>query len=118
VDPLVQDWWEDLLPSRPHLSPPGIKEMLRIIVYDIACPRRLRRIAQTCLDFGVRVQKSVFECWLDDENFDRLWQSLAALIVQDEDSLVAYTLDAPCARERRAAGCAVVSTERRSCYAF
>lgn len=118
MGPIVQDWWEDLLPSRPHLSPPGIKEMLRIIVYDIACPKRLRRVAQTCLDFGVRVQKSVFECWLDDENFDRLWQSLETLIVQDEDSLVAYTLDAPCARKRRAAGCAVVCTERRSCYAF
>ena len=92
--------------------------MLRIVVYDIACPRRLRRIAQTCLDFGVRVQKSVFECWLDDENFDRLWQSLETLIVQDQDSLVAYTLSAPCARERRAAGCAVVSAEGRSCYAI
>jgi hypothetical protein len=60
VGAIVRDWWEDLLPSRPHLSPPGIKEMLRIIVYDIACPKRLRRVAQTCLDFGVRVQKSVF----------------------------------------------------------
>jgi CRISPR-associated protein Cas2 len=116
VGPLVQDWWEDLLPSRPHLSPPGIKEMLRIIVYDIACPRRLRRVAQTCLDQGVRVQKSVFECWLDEDRFDALWHSLQQVIEPSEDRLLAYTLDAAAARRRRVAGTASTLSEKRSHY--
>ena len=41
--------------------------MLMLITYDISLQdpegaSRLRRVAQYCLDYGVRVQYSVFEC--------------------------------------------------------
>ena len=41
--------------------------MLILILYDVATsddggPKRLRRVARACLDYGQRVQKSVFEC--------------------------------------------------------
>lgn len=44
--------------------------MLMLITYDIslndkAGKTRLRRIAKYCLDYGVRVQYSVFECDID-----------------------------------------------------
>jgi CRISPR-associated protein Cas2 len=90
--------------------------MLRVIAYDIACPRRLRRVAEACLDYGVRVQKSIFECWLDDERFESLWLRLQQIINTDQDQLNAYTLDAPCARRRRTAGCQDNLSERRTHY--
>lgn len=110
------DWWDDLLPEHPHEKPPGADEMLRVVAYDIGCPRRLRRVAEACLDYGVRVQKSVFECWLDEQRFEDLWLRLQTIIRSDEDQLVAYTMDAAAARRRRLAGAQGQLTEKRSNY--
>ena len=46
--------------------------MLVVVSYDVstvdrAGRRRLRRVAKTCLDYGQRVQNSVFECIVDPE---------------------------------------------------
>ncbi|MBU6411179.1 MAG: CRISPR-associated endonuclease Cas2 [Verrucomicrobiota bacterium] len=90
--------------------------MLRVVAYDIACPRRLRRVAEVCQDHGVRVQKSVFECWLDEDRFELFWRRLQQTIKSHEDHLVAYTLDATAARRRRAAGNFAVVSEKRSHY--
>ncbi|MGO9529188.1 MAG: CRISPR-associated endonuclease Cas2 [Verrucomicrobiia bacterium] len=90
--------------------------MLRVIAYDIACPRRLKRVAEACLDYGVRVEKSVFECWLDDERFDQLWVRLQQEIEPEADLVLAYTLDAAAARKRRATGARAVVSEKRSHY--
>ena len=110
------DWWDDL--PHPHAHPPGAEEMLRLIAYDIADPRRLRRVAETCRDFGVRVQKSLFECWLDDDRFAALWSRLEGDIDPAEDRLNAYTLDAGAARRRRTLGRGAVLSEKRSRYVF
>lgn len=88
--------------------------MLRLIVYDIAAPKRLRRIAKVCEDFGIRVQKSVFECWLERDRFDSLWEALCKEIDKQEDSLIAYTLDASAAKARRCAGNETILTEKRT----
>lgn len=100
----MPDWWNSLLPEQPHADPPGARLMLRLIAYDIAHPRRLRRVADACLDFGVRLQKSVFECWLDDARFDELWARLKTEMKQDEDFVIAYTLDERAARARMSHG--------------
>jgi CRISPR-associated protein Cas2 len=91
--------------------------MLRLIAYDISCPKRLRRVAELCLDHGVRIQKSIFECWLDEESFTVFWDRLTALLDTDTDSLIAYTLDARAARQRRRAGQGI-TTEKRLYYVF
>ena len=49
--------------------------MLMLIAYDVntettAGRRRLRRVARACLDFGQRVQNSVFECEVDPRAMD------------------------------------------------
>lgn len=90
--------------------------MLRLIAYDIADPRRLRRMAEACEDYGLRVQKSLFECWLEEERFDQLWQRLQTIMDADEDTLAAYVIDAACARRRRAAGRGMVLTQPRARY--
>ena len=44
--------------------------MMVLVTYDVSLAdpegqRRLRRLAKICLDYGVRVQYSVFECEID-----------------------------------------------------
>jgi len=71
--------------------------MLILITYDVSViseggQRRLRRIAKTCLDFGVRVQNSVFECEVDPAQFTVLKNELIEIYDPKEDSLRFYFL--------------------------
>lgn len=111
-------WWDNFLPMSPHIKPPGSKEMLRVIVYDISCPKRLRRIADICEQNGIRVQKSVFECWLDEARFEDLWQQLMTTIKPDHDSLGAYVIDTRFAKKRRAAGKKMMFSNRRNWFVY
>ena len=48
--------------------------MLYLITYDVSTTtpegrRRLRKVAQACKDYGQRVQKSVFECLVEPEQW-------------------------------------------------
>jgi len=85
-------------------------------ILAIACPRRLKRVAELCLDHGVRVQKSVFECWLDEDRFNQFWEQLQQTIHLEEDQVLAYTLDANASRRRRNAGDLAIVSEKRSHY--
>lgn len=71
--------------------------MLVLITYDVnvttsAGRRRLRKISKTCLDFGVRVQNSVFECEVDPAQWVSLQGELLDLFDPDLDSLRFYFL--------------------------
>jgi CRISPR-associated protein Cas2 len=110
------DWLNKLYPVIPHAHPPSEELMLRLIAYDISEPKRLHRIAEACEDYGVRIQNSLFECWLEKEQFDGLWNRLTGLILQSEDRLVAYTLDGGLARRRMVAGAKMQCTERPTCF--
>ena len=73
--------------------------MLMLIAYDVntetrAGHRRLRRVARTCLDFGQRVQNSVFECEVDPAQWVALRSRLVAEIDATVDSLRFYRLGA------------------------
>lgn len=73
--------------------------MLMLITYDVATEtptghRRLRRVARACLDFGQRVQKSVFECEVDPAQWAVLRARLLAEIDPAADSLRFYRLGA------------------------
>lgn len=72
--------------------------MLILVTYDVATvetagKRRLRRIAQACEDYGVRVQKSVFECQVGQKEWVLLRDRLLTEIKEGEDSLRFYFLD-------------------------
>ncbi|MFQ5852034.1 MAG: CRISPR-associated endonuclease Cas2 [Candidatus Binatia bacterium] len=74
-----------------------------LVAYDVATDsregrRRLRRVAQVCKNFGQRVQKSVFECSVNEMQLDRLRNHLLQVIEDKEDSLRIYRLVEP--RER------------------
>lgn len=71
--------------------------MLLLITYDVSTidkhgQRRLRQVAKKCLDYGQRVQQSVFECTVNNEQCVRLKHELIELINPDEDSLRFYML--------------------------
>ncbi len=71
-----------------------------LITYDVATDtlegqRRLRRVAKTCESFGQRVQKSVFECSVNEMEKERLLARLLKCIDEDEDSLRIYRLIEP-----------------------
>ena len=71
--------------------------MLVLITYDVSVisaggTRRLRRIAKTCLDYGQRVQNSVFECEVDPAQFTILKNDLLNIYDPETDSLRFYML--------------------------
>jgi CRISPR-associated protein Cas2 len=114
--PPPESWWLDAFPAVPYQkAPPGADKMLTLIAYDVAEARRLRRVAEVCEDFGIRVQYSVFECHLDEPGFNSLWLVLLGEIDETEDRLVAYRLDARSAGKTLTAG-TMVCSERVVCY--
>lgn len=71
--------------------------MMVLVSYDVSTvttdgERRLRRIARACLDFGQRVQFSVFEIEVEPSQWVVLRQRLCDLIDPGVDSLRFYTL--------------------------
>lgn len=71
--------------------------MFVLVSYDVSTTtsegrRRLRRVAKACLDYGQRVQNSVFECVVDPEQWTRLRLRLLDEYDPDEDSLRFYFL--------------------------
>lgn len=112
----MDSWWYDAFPLVPYeKSPPGVTEMLSLVAYDIADHKRLARVARICEDFGVRVQYSIFECRLDDDEFTDFWLQLLEEIDEAEDRLVAYKIDSRSARETLTAG-TMVCSEKVMCY--
>lgn len=71
--------------------------MLVLITYDVNTQtkegrKRLRRVAKLCMDHGVRVQNSVFECILDPAQCRELKHKLSEEIDVQKDSLRFYYL--------------------------
>ncbi len=71
--------------------------MLVLITYDVNTEtaqgkKRLRQVAKQCVNYGQRVQNSVFECVLDAAQFALVKHTLEQLIDKDLDSLRFYQL--------------------------
>ena len=71
--------------------------MMVLVTYDISLedpcgPGRLRRVAKVCLDYGVRVQYSVFECEVDPAQWVVFRDQLLSIYDEELDSLRFYKL--------------------------
>ena len=71
--------------------------MMVLITYDVSTEdaagrKRLRQIAKECVNYGQRVQNSVFECILDAAQCRQLQHKLVKVMDQDRDSLRFYYL--------------------------
>lgn len=74
--------------------------MLIIVCYDVSTEtkegrRRLRRVARACEGIGQRVQKSVFECRVDQMQMEDLERRLLDIIDTAQDCLRFYRLTEP-----------------------
>jgi CRISPR-associated protein Cas2 len=71
-----------------------------VVAYDVNTEtpkgrKRLRRVAQVCKNYGQRVQKSVFECQVNEMKFEDLRRKLLREISKEEDNLRLYRLTEP-----------------------
>ncbi|HBM74608.1 MAG TPA: CRISPR-associated endonuclease Cas2 [Clostridiaceae bacterium] len=71
--------------------------MLVLITYDVNTEtplgrKRLRQVAKLCMNYGQRVQNSVFECVLDAAQCREVQYKLGKVIDKDKDSLRFYYL--------------------------
>ncbi|HAT1766737.1 CRISPR-associated endonuclease Cas2 [Fluoribacter gormanii] len=71
--------------------------MMILVTYDISVSgtsgaKRLRRVAKECLDYGVRVQNSVFECDVEPAQWVKLKSNLLKIYDEEQDSLRFYML--------------------------
>ena len=71
--------------------------MMVLITYDVNTEdgegkRRLRKIAKQCVNYGQRVQNSVFECWVDAAQCKMLQHLLIEIMDVKKDSLRFYYL--------------------------
>jgi len=71
--------------------------MMVLVTYDVSTTtpdgrRRLNRVAKACLDFGQRVQNSVFECQVAPDQWTALRLRLLDIFNPKEDSLRFYFL--------------------------
>lgn len=68
-----------------------------LVTYDVntmekAGQKRLRQVARACLDYGQRVQNSVFECDLSTSDLAILIDRLKNILNEQEDSIRVYYL--------------------------
>ena len=71
--------------------------MMVLITYDVSTDtaegrRRLRQVAKQCVNYGQRVQNSVFECLLDAAQCKQLQHKLLEIMDEQQDSLRFYYL--------------------------
>jgi CRISPR-associated protein Cas2 len=73
--------------------------MMVLVSYDVMVtspggPKRLRKVAKACTNYGQRVQYSVFECVIDPAQWAHLKNTLEKIIDDKTDSLRYYYLGA------------------------
>ena len=71
--------------------------MMVLATYDVNTEtadgkKRLRKVAKECVNYGQRVQNSVFECLVDPARFAQMKHSLCTMIDEEKDSLRFYYL--------------------------
>lgn len=78
--------------------------MFILISYDIPDDKRRAKLAKRLLNYGDRVQYSVFECNLTDKQLRQLRNEIAKVIKEAEDSVRIYRLCGGCVAQIVALG--------------
>ena len=69
--------------------------MMILITYDVDTTttegaKRLRKVAKECVNYGHRVQNSVFECVVTEVQYKLLYNNLQQIIQKETDSIRFY----------------------------
>ncbi|MFZ5809608.1 MAG: CRISPR-associated endonuclease Cas2 [Chloroflexota bacterium] len=75
-----------------------------LLTYDIADPKRLVKIARVMEANGERVQDSVFEAYLSQEELEKVLKKALKIMKEEEDSLRVYSLCGACRVKIRCLG--------------
>jgi len=86
--------------------------MQYVICYDIADDGRRSRTANALLDFGSRIEESVFVANLDEELAGRMMERLGKLMDVEADRIHVFKLCAECSRGTKALGTAELVEDR------
>lgn len=78
---------------------------LVLVCYDIADNKRRYRVVRELEAYGLRVQESVFECWLNPAQLRSLRRKLEKQIKQNEDRVAWYILRPQDRQDFRQLGC-------------
>jgi CRISPR-associated protein Cas2 len=70
--------------------------MNMIVAYDIASPQRITRVAKIIKDYGVRVQKSIFEVSVPDPLFAEMKARIEEVIVAETDGVKYFPMCEKC----------------------
>lgn len=82
-----------------------------VVSYDIKENKRRVKVAKTLLDYGTRVQYSVFECNLCDRHIRQLEGKLGRIINPKEDTVRFYNLCQSCVQNIRIIGTGELTTD-------
>lgn len=71
--------------------------MMVVVSYDVSTKtksgqKRLKKVAEICLNYGIRAQYSVFECVVDPAQWEMLKHKLLSIYNPEEDNLRFYFL--------------------------
>jgi CRISPR-associated protein Cas2 len=77
-----------------------VKKRWRLVAYDVRDEKRLRRVARVLEGYGLRVQYSIFRCYLTDRDVERLRWELAQ-VMDREDGLLIVSLCPHCLQQLR-----------------
>jgi CRISPR-associated protein Cas2 len=72
------------------------KRILQIVAYDIEDDRKRNRIAKLLEKYGVRVNRSVFECMFTPAQLLKVKENIAGKIDRKTDSVVFYHICVDC----------------------
>lgn len=70
--------------------------MLFVVCYDISDDKTRTHVSDRLLNFGVRIQESVFECLLDDGLYARMLADVAKSPLEKTDRVRVYRVCANC----------------------
>lgn len=87
--------------------------MFVVVSYDVVDDKKRTRISKTMKNFGERVQKSVFECRVDDQQFIRMKKTLEEIMDMNEDSIRFYFLCKGCVERIEISGWGTVAEDEK-----
>jgi CRISPR-associated protein Cas2 len=67
-----------------------------LIAYDISDARRLQKVAKIMKDYGIRVQKSIFEADVNEHRFKEMRKRIQSVITPEEDGIKYFPLCGRC----------------------
>ena len=73
--------------------------MIYMVCYDVSHHKRLHKLARKLEQYGIRVQKSFFQCEMEDDKMESMKRELLNIISRKHDSLFIYPLCQKCSRE-------------------